>query len=100
MVVLEPLNKLIQHKWDTFAARRFYLSFFSYLMFMIIFSVFAYHCPLHEQVSQVRFDGVERNSAGAMVVTALTAVLTVLLESCSLCSQWSSMLKASCGSLD
>ncbi|XP_043355447.1 transient receptor potential cation channel subfamily V member 2-like isoform X6 [Dermochelys coriacea] len=49
MVVLEPLNKLLQHKWDSFAARRFYLSFFSYFIFMAIFTVLAYHRPLQLQ---------------------------------------------------
>ncbi|XP_061461106.1 transient receptor potential cation channel subfamily V member 2-like isoform X2 [Rhineura floridana] len=46
MVVLEPLNKLLQYKWDSYAARRFYLSFFTYLMFMVVFSAVAYHRPL------------------------------------------------------
>ncbi|XP_074869372.1 transient receptor potential cation channel subfamily V member 2-like isoform X2 [Carettochelys insculpta] len=49
MVVLEPLNKLLQHKWDSFAARRFYFSFFCYFMFMVIFTVVAYHRPLQLQ---------------------------------------------------
>nr|XP_006138753.1 transient receptor potential cation channel subfamily V member 2 isoform X1 [Pelodiscus sinensis]XP_025035075.1 transient receptor potential cation channel subfamily V member 2 isoform X1 [Pelodiscus sinensis] len=49
MVVLEPLNQLLQHKWDSFAARRFYLSFFSYFIFMVIFTVLAYHRPLQLQ---------------------------------------------------
>nr|XP_020664736.1 transient receptor potential cation channel subfamily V member 2 [Pogona vitticeps]XP_020664737.1 transient receptor potential cation channel subfamily V member 2 [Pogona vitticeps]XP_020664738.1 transient receptor potential cation channel subfamily V member 2 [Pogona vitticeps]XP_020664739.1 transient receptor potential cation channel subfamily V member 2 [Pogona vitticeps]XP_020664740.1 transient receptor potential cation channel subfamily V member 2 [Pogona vitticeps] len=46
MVVLEPVNKLLQHKWDSFAARRFYLSFACYVMFLIIFSATAYHWRL------------------------------------------------------
>lgn len=46
MVVLEPLNKLLQHKWDTFAANRFYLSFFFYMIFMTVFSLVAYNRPM------------------------------------------------------
>uniref|UniRef100_A0A8C6YPQ3 Transient receptor potential cation channel subfamily V member 2-like n=1 Tax=Nothoprocta perdicaria TaxID=30464 RepID=A0A8C6YPQ3_NOTPE len=46
MVVLEPLNKLLQHKWETFASKRFYFSFISYLSFMIIFTAIAYYQPL------------------------------------------------------
>ncbi|XP_062816424.1 transient receptor potential cation channel subfamily V member 2 isoform X1 [Anolis carolinensis] len=46
MVVLEPVNKLLQHKWDSFAAWRFYISFFSYTVFMAVFSAIAYHRPL------------------------------------------------------
>nr|XP_028564081.1 transient receptor potential cation channel subfamily V member 2-like [Podarcis muralis] len=46
MVVLEPINKLLQSKWDSFAAMRFYISFFSYVLFMSVFSAVAYHRPL------------------------------------------------------
>ncbi|XP_033028486.1 transient receptor potential cation channel subfamily V member 2-like [Lacerta agilis] len=46
MVVLEPINKLLQSKWDSFAAMRFYISFFSYVVFMSVFSAVAYHRPL------------------------------------------------------
>uniref|UniRef100_A0A8D0KVA2 Transient receptor potential cation channel subfamily V member 2 n=1 Tax=Strix occidentalis caurina TaxID=311401 RepID=A0A8D0KVA2_STROC len=46
MVVLEPLNKLLQQKWETFASKRFYFSFVSYLSFMIIFTAIAYYQPL------------------------------------------------------
>ncbi|XP_042298288.1 transient receptor potential cation channel subfamily V member 2-like [Sceloporus undulatus] len=46
MVVLEPVNRLLQHKWDTFASWRFYLSFVSYMMFMAVFSAVGYHRPL------------------------------------------------------
>ncbi|XP_060612825.2 transient receptor potential cation channel subfamily V member 2 [Anolis sagrei] len=46
MVVLEPVNKLLQHKWDSFAAWRFYVSFFFYTVFMVVFSAVAYHRPL------------------------------------------------------
>uniref|UniRef100_A0A8C0JD21 Transient receptor potential cation channel subfamily V member 2 n=1 Tax=Chelonoidis abingdonii TaxID=106734 RepID=A0A8C0JD21_CHEAB len=56
MVVLEPLNKLLQHKWDSFAARRFYLSFFCYFIFMAIFTVLAYHRPLQLQVGLAYLD--------------------------------------------
>ncbi|XP_048375098.1 transient receptor potential cation channel subfamily V member 2 [Sphaerodactylus townsendi] len=38
MVVLEPLNKLLQCKWDSFASRRFNLSLLTYLMFMVVFT--------------------------------------------------------------
>ncbi|XP_054857617.1 transient receptor potential cation channel subfamily V member 2 [Eublepharis macularius] len=45
MVVLEPLNKLLQCKWDSFAARRFQLSLLLYMIFMAIFTAVAYYHP-------------------------------------------------------
>uniref|UniRef100_A0A8C5X012 Transient receptor potential cation channel subfamily V member 2 n=1 Tax=Malurus cyaneus samueli TaxID=2593467 RepID=A0A8C5X012_9PASS len=53
MVVLEPLNKLLQQKWETFASKRFYFSFASYLSFMIIFTAIAYYQPLRVKVGPV-----------------------------------------------
>lgn len=50
MVVLEPLNKLLQQKWETFASKRFYFSFVSYLSFMIIFTAIAYYQPSRVKV--------------------------------------------------
>jgi len=55
MVVLEPLNKLLQQKWETFASKRFYFSFASYLSFMIIFTAIAYYQPSRVKVGQIFF---------------------------------------------
>lgn len=44
MVVLEPLNKLLQEKWDRLIPR-FLFNFACYLVYMIIFTVVAYHQP-------------------------------------------------------
>lgn len=57
MVVLEPLNKLLQQKWETFASKRFYFSFISYLSFMIIFTAIAYYQPLRVKVGPVFLSG-------------------------------------------
>ncbi|XP_063002443.1 transient receptor potential cation channel subfamily V member 2-like [Elgaria multicarinata webbii] len=46
MVDLEPVNKLLEQKWDSFAAKRFFLSFWSYLAFMLVFTAVAYNLPL------------------------------------------------------
>ncbi|KAM4794704.1 transient receptor potential cation channel subfamily V member 1-like [Rhinophrynus dorsalis] len=46
MVVLEPINHLLQEKWDTFAGKIFYLKFLLYVLYMIIFTVTAYNRPL------------------------------------------------------
>ncbi|KAM5180233.1 transient receptor potential cation channel subfamily V member 1-like isoform 1-T4 [Mantella aurantiaca] len=46
MIVLEPINHLLQEKWDSYAGKIFYLKFFFYVLYMIIFTVTAYHRPL------------------------------------------------------
>uniref|UniRef100_A0A8C8VMJ6 Transient receptor potential cation channel subfamily V member 2 n=1 Tax=Pelusios castaneus TaxID=367368 RepID=A0A8C8VMJ6_9SAUR len=52
MVVLEPLNKLLQHKWDSYVKWKFYSSLFSYLMFMAIFTSLAYHGSLQLKIPE------------------------------------------------
>ncbi|XP_069801699.1 transient receptor potential cation channel subfamily V member 2 [Dendropsophus ebraccatus] len=49
MIVLEPLNRLLQEKWDTFAGKIFYLKFILYILYMCIFTATAYHRPLEGQ---------------------------------------------------
>ncbi|XP_040279289.1 transient receptor potential cation channel subfamily V member 1-like [Bufo bufo] len=49
MIVLEPLNHLLQEKWDCFAGKIFYLKFLLYIVYMIIFTATAYHRPLEGQ---------------------------------------------------
>lgn len=44
MVVLEPLNKLLQAKWDLLIPR-FFFNFLCYLTYMFIFTAVAYHQP-------------------------------------------------------
>lgn len=53
MVVLEPLNKLLQAKWDLLIPR-FFLNFLCYLIYMFIFTAVAYHQPALEKVSPGR----------------------------------------------
>ena len=52
MVVLEPLNKLLQAKWDLLIPR-FFFNFLCYLMYMFLFTAVAYHQPALEKVQQV-----------------------------------------------
>ncbi|XP_062968349.1 transient receptor potential cation channel subfamily V member 2 [Cynocephalus volans] len=44
MVVLEPLNKLLQAKWDLLVPR-FILNFLCYLTYVFVFTTVAYHQP-------------------------------------------------------
>ncbi|XP_038614942.1 transient receptor potential cation channel subfamily V member 2 isoform X1 [Tachyglossus aculeatus] len=45
MVVLEPLNKLLQEKWESLAVR-FYFNFACYVIYMMVFTAVAYHQPV------------------------------------------------------
>lgn len=44
MVVLEPLNKLLQAKWDLLLPR-FFFNFLCHLTYMLIFTAVVYHQP-------------------------------------------------------
>ncbi|XP_053424564.1 transient receptor potential cation channel subfamily V member 2 isoform X2 [Nycticebus coucang] len=48
MVVLEPLNKLLQEKWDLLIPR-FFFNFLCYLTYMLVFTAVAYHQPALEK---------------------------------------------------
>uniref|UniRef100_A0A5F8G3F6 Transient receptor potential cation channel subfamily V member 2 n=1 Tax=Monodelphis domestica TaxID=13616 RepID=A0A5F8G3F6_MONDO len=45
MVTLEPLNKLLQEKWESLAAR-FRFNLISYFLYMLIFTAVTYHQPV------------------------------------------------------
>uniref|UniRef100_A0A8C6VFH2 Ion transport domain-containing protein n=1 Tax=Naja naja TaxID=35670 RepID=A0A8C6VFH2_NAJNA len=51
MVALEPLNKLLQHKWESFIRKRFFFSLFLHLIFMFIYTGTAYYRPLKGEVT-------------------------------------------------
>uniref|UniRef100_A0A670ZRL3 Ion transport domain-containing protein n=1 Tax=Pseudonaja textilis TaxID=8673 RepID=A0A670ZRL3_PSETE len=51
MLALEPLNKLLQHKWESFIRKRFLISFFFHLIFMTIFTVTAYNWSPKDEVT-------------------------------------------------
>ncbi|EFB15151.1 hypothetical protein PANDA_009729, partial [Ailuropoda melanoleuca] len=48
MVVLEPLNKLLQAKWDLLIPK-FFFNFLCYLTYMLLFTAVAYHQPALEK---------------------------------------------------
>ncbi|XP_058415591.1 transient receptor potential cation channel subfamily V member 2 isoform X2 [Diceros bicornis minor] len=48
MVVLEPLNKLLQAKWDLLKPR-FFFNFLCHLIYMLIFTIVAHHQPALEK---------------------------------------------------
>lgn len=43
MLLLEPLNHLVQEKWNSFARFIFYFKFIVYLCYMIVFTITAYN---------------------------------------------------------
>uniref|UniRef100_A0A8C1ENA5 Transient receptor potential cation channel, subfamily V, member 4 n=1 Tax=Cyprinus carpio carpio TaxID=630221 RepID=A0A8C1ENA5_CYPCA len=57
MLAVEPINELLRAKWQKFAAVTFYISVFSYLATMIIFTLVAYYRPSTGTVSTVRLAG-------------------------------------------
>nr|BDR61291.1 transient receptor potential cation channel subfamily V member 1 [Hynobius vandenburghi] len=46
MLLVEPLNRLLQDKWDRFVKRIFYSNFLVYIAYMIVFTIAAYHRPV------------------------------------------------------
>uniref|UniRef100_A0A7N5J9B3 Transient receptor potential cation channel subfamily V member 1 n=1 Tax=Ailuropoda melanoleuca TaxID=9646 RepID=A0A7N5J9B3_AILME len=46
MLLVEPLNRLLQDKWDRFVKRIFYFNFLVYCLYMIIFTTAAYYRPV------------------------------------------------------
>ncbi|XP_058139742.1 transient receptor potential cation channel subfamily V member 1 [Dasypus novemcinctus] len=46
MLLVEPLNRLLQDKWDRFVKRIFYFNFFVYCLYMLIFTTAAYYRPV------------------------------------------------------
>uniref|UniRef100_A0A8C5P8I3 Transient receptor potential cation channel subfamily V member 1 n=1 Tax=Leptobrachium leishanense TaxID=445787 RepID=A0A8C5P8I3_9ANUR len=46
MLLVEPLNRLLQDKWDRFVKRIFYFNFLAYVAYVIIFTVAAYYRPV------------------------------------------------------
>nr|XP_020031995.1 transient receptor potential cation channel subfamily V member 1 isoform X2 [Castor canadensis] len=46
MLLVEPLNRLLQDKWDRFVKRIFYFNFFVYCLYMITFTAAAYYRPV------------------------------------------------------
>ncbi|XP_010609966.1 transient receptor potential cation channel subfamily V member 2 isoform X1 [Fukomys damarensis] len=61
MVVLEPLNKLLQAKWDQFISK-FFFNFLCYLIYVLIFTAVAYHQPALEQQASSWLDSSPRTS--------------------------------------
>ncbi|XP_029413322.1 transient receptor potential cation channel subfamily V member 1 isoform X5 [Nannospalax galili] len=46
MLLVEPLNRLLQDKWDRFVKRIFYFNFSVYCLYMVIFTTAAYYRPV------------------------------------------------------
>lgn len=48
MLLVEPLNRLLQDKWDRFVKRLFYFNFFVYTVHIVILTMAAYHRPVEK----------------------------------------------------
>lgn len=49
MLLVEPLNRLLQDKWDRFVKHLFYFNFFVYTMHIIILTAAAYYRPVEKE---------------------------------------------------
>ncbi|XP_007445134.1 transient receptor potential cation channel subfamily V member 1-like, partial [Python bivittatus] len=49
MLLVEPLNQLLQDKWDRFVKHLFYFNFFIYTVHILILTVAAYYRPTKKQ---------------------------------------------------
>ncbi|XP_074701604.1 transient receptor potential cation channel subfamily V member 1-like isoform X2 [Strix aluco] len=49
MLLVEPLNRLLQDKWDRFVKHLFYFNFFVYSMHIIILTIAAYYRPVEKK---------------------------------------------------
>ncbi|XP_011287130.2 transient receptor potential cation channel subfamily V member 2 [Felis catus] len=70
MVVLEPLNKLLQAKWDLLIPR-FFFNFLCYLMYMFLFTAVAYHQPALEKA----FLSLKVTTGGSMLLLGHILIL-------------------------
>ncbi|XP_069077536.1 transient receptor potential cation channel subfamily V member 1-like [Pleurodeles waltl] len=46
MLLVEPLNRLLQDKWDRFVKRIFYFNFLMYTAYLVVFTIAAYYRPV------------------------------------------------------
>ncbi|KAM3854783.1 transient receptor potential cation channel subfamily V member 1 [Vipera latastei] len=49
MLLVEPLNQLLQDKWDRFVKHLFYFNFFTYAVHILILTVAAYYRPTKKE---------------------------------------------------
>ncbi|XP_068271497.1 transient receptor potential cation channel subfamily V member 1 [Nyctibius grandis] len=49
MLLVEPLNRLLQDKWDRFVKHLFYFNFFVYTMHIVILTAAAYYRPVQKK---------------------------------------------------
>ncbi|XP_058019991.1 transient receptor potential cation channel subfamily V member 2-like [Ahaetulla prasina] len=92
IVALEPLNKLLQHKWEFFIRKRFLLSLFLYLTFMVIFTCTAYYWPPKDEPlvpTTVTFQNILR-LLGAVIVL-IGGIYLFVAQSVQFCRRWSTL---------
>ncbi|XP_064892408.1 transient receptor potential cation channel subfamily V member 1 isoform X3 [Columba livia] len=56
MLLVEPLNRLLQDKWDRFVKHLFYFNFFVYTMHIIILTAAAYYRPVEKKEKMILRD--------------------------------------------
>jgi len=81
MLAVEPINELLRAKWQKFAAVTFYISVFSYLVTMIIFTLVAYYRPSVGKVSPFKSILFTQSAA----IMAFCPLISSQISSSSVC---------------
>ncbi|OPJ78550.1 hypothetical protein AV530_003359 [Patagioenas fasciata monilis] len=74
MLLVEPLNRLLQDKWDRFVKHLFYFNFFVYTMHIIILTAAAYYRPV-EKKEKIQYFVQRRPSFKTLIVDSYSEVL-------------------------
>nr|XP_013809305.1 PREDICTED: transient receptor potential cation channel subfamily V member 1-like [Apteryx mantelli mantelli] len=74
MLLVEPLNRLLQDKWDRFVKHLFYFNFFVYAMHIITLTTAAYYRPV-EKGEKIQYFVQRRPSFKTLIVDSYSEVL-------------------------
>ncbi|GAB0207286.1 transient receptor potential cation channel subfamily V member 1 [Grus japonensis] len=85
MLLVEPLNRLLQDKWDRFVKHLFYFNFFVYTMHIIILTAAAYYRPVQKKekftigMGDLEFTEDYRFKSVFVILLVLYVILTYIL---------------------
>ncbi|OXB59497.1 hypothetical protein ASZ78_004470 [Callipepla squamata] len=74
MLLVEPLNRLLQDKWDRFVKHLFYFNFFVYAVHIIILTAAAYYRPV-QKGEKIQYFMQRRPSLKTLIVDSYSEVL-------------------------
>ncbi|XP_021271173.1 transient receptor potential cation channel subfamily V member 1 isoform X3 [Numida meleagris] len=74
MLLVEPLNRLLQDKWDRFVKHLFYFNFFVYTIHIVILTAAAYYRPV-QKTEKIQYFVQRRPSLKSLMVDSYSEVL-------------------------